>query len=193
MNRAYLQRLNGKTLKTYGIGLIVILFIVFGLVKLNPFNTSASQPATNSKTTIKDALSTTQLNQEFKFPLKDEKDQTIGEIKYVIESAELRDEIVIKGKKAYAVDGKVFLILNLKISNESNQNISMNTKDYARLFVNGNEAEPLSPSIHNDPVVVDAISVKPTRIGFSLNKSDKDLKVKIGEIKGEKTTIDIKF
>lgn len=192
MNRNYLQNFKGKTLKTYGIGAAVILLIIFALVKFNPFAASSGQPA-SSKTSIKDALEVSQLNREFKFPLKDDKGETVGEIKYIIENAELRDEIIIKGKKAYAVDGKVFLVLNLKIVNESNQNISMSTKDYARLFVNNNETEPLSPSIHNDPVVVDAISVKPTRIGFSINKSDKDLKVKIGEIKGEKTTIDIKF
>lgn len=188
--QSYLRRLKDSNVKPYIIGFIVIIAAVILLVKFNPF-ASNSQASTGSKTAIKDALASETLNREFKFPLKDEKDKSVGEIKYVIENAELRDEIVVKGKKASAVDGKTFLVLNIKITNETNQNISMNTKDYVRLFVNGNETEPLSPNIHNDPVVVDAISVKPTRIGFAINESDNNLKIRIGEIKGEKQTIDL--
>lgn len=193
MYRNYLQRFNSSKTKTYVIGLIAILVIIFALIKLNPFNSSSSRTVTDNKTLIKEALATLPLNKEFKFPLKDDKGETVGEIKYIIENAQLRDEIIIKGKRAYAVNGRVFLVLNLKIVNESNKNISMATKDYTRLFINNNGSEPLSPSIYNDPVVIDAISVKPTRIGFSINKSDKDIKIKVGEIKGDKTTIDIKF
>lgn len=173
------------------IGLAVILVVLFLLVRFNPFsgNSGSSAVAGTSKTTIKEAIATQRLDREFKFPLKDEKGATLGEIKYVIENAEIRDEIVVKGKKASAVSGRTFLVLNLKITNDTNQTISMNTKDYVRLFVNGKDNEPLSPSIHNDPVVVDAISVKPTRIGFAINESDKQLKLKVGEIKGEKVEV----
>ena len=187
----YLQRFKNSKLKTYGIGVVVIIAVITLLIAFNPFSSPSSQAATNNKAVIKDALAVQELNREFKFPLKGEKDEVIGEIKYVIENAELRDEIVVKGKKASAVAGRTFLTFNLKITNETNQTISMNTKDYIRLFVNGNEAEPLSPSIHNDPVVVDAISVKPTRVGFAINESDTQLKLRIGEIKGEKQTIDL--
>lgn len=193
MYKNYLHKFSSSRTKFYTVTLIVILVVLFALIKINPFQASSPQNTTSSRAGIKDALSTLPLNREFKFPLKDDKSETVGEIKYIIENAELRDEIIIKGKKAYAVNGKVFLVLNLKIVNDSNKNISMSTKDYTRLFVNNNESEPLSPSIHNDPVVIDAISVKPTRIGFSISKSDKDLKIKVGEIKGEKTTLEIKF
>lgn len=189
--QSYLRRLKDSSAKPYVIGLVVIIAAVILLVKLNPFASNSQASTSGSKTAIKDALASETLNREFKFPLKDEKGASAGEIKYVIENAELRDEIVVQGKKASAVSGKTFLVLNIKITNETNQNISMNTKDYVRLFVNGNESEPLSPNIHNDPVVVDAISVKPTRIGFAINESDNNLKIKIGEIKGEKQTIDL--
>lgn len=192
--RNYLRRLKDSRTKTYAIGIVVIVVIVILLVKFNPFSGNSAASASNSnKTAIKDALATQQLNREFKFPLKNEKGETMGEIKYVIENAEIRDEIIVKGKKATAVAGRSFLVLNIKITNDTNQTISMNTKDYVRLFVNGNENEPLSPSIHNDPVVVDAISVKPTRIGFAINESDKKLQIKIGEIKGEKAAIDLEL
>lgn len=189
--RNSIRRFGNSNLKTYVIGAAVLIVVIALFVKFNPFASSKAQAPATNKTTIKDALATEPLNKEFKFPLKDDKGENIGEIKYTIENAELRDEIVVQGRKASAVAGRTFLILNLKVVNDSNKTISMNTKDYVRLFVNGNENEPLSPSIHNDPVVVDAISVKPTRIGFAINESDKQLKIKVGEIKGEKTTIDL--
>lgn len=193
MNRNYLRRVYNSKTRAYVIISVVILVAVFLLFKFNPLSANKTQVNSGNKAVLKDPLKTLTLNKEFKFPLKDDKNETVGEIKYIIESAEIRDEIIIKGKKAYAVQGRVFLILNLKIVNESNKTISMSTKDYTRLFVNGNGNEPLSPSIHNDPVVVDAISVKPTRIGFAINSSDKDIKIKVGEIKGEKQTIDLTF
>ncbi len=194
MERNYLRRFNNSKIRTYVIIGAVLLVAIFLFVRFNPFSSGASKSISSSdKAVLKDALKTLPLNREFKFPLKDEKNETVGEIKYTIENVELRDEIIIKGKKAYAVKGRVFLILNLKITNDSSKTISMNTKDYARLFVNNNENEPLSPSIHNDPVVVDAISVKPTRVGFAISESDKNIKLKIGEIKGDKTTVDINF
>ncbi len=172
------------------LGIAVLAVVLFLVVRFNPFSgDNNSSVAGASKTVIKDAVAKQDLNREFRFPLKDEKGGVLGEIKYVVENAELRDEIVVKGKKASAVAGRTFLVLNLKVTNDTNQTISMNTKDYVRLFINGNDNEPLSPSIHNDPVVVDAISVKSTRIGFAINESDNQLKLKIGEIQGEKQEV----
>lgn len=192
MERNYLRRLNNSKTRIYIISAIVLIGVAFIFYKFNPLE-SKTTPSADSKTTIRDAKETLSLNKEFKFPLKNDKGDVVGEIKYVIENAELRDQIIIKGRKASAVAGRIFLVLNLKVVNDSNKTISMNTKDYARLSVNGNESELLAPSIHNDPVVIDAISTKPTRIGFAIGEDDKDLKIKIGEIQGEKTTIDIKF
>lgn len=193
MERNYLKRLNST--KTRGLIIITAVLVIglFLLVKFNPLQSNNPKTQTSNKTAIRDAIATLPLNKEFKFPLKDEKSETVGEIKYFIENAEIRDEIVIKGRKASAVKGRTFLILNLKIVNDSNKTISMSTKDYVRLSVNGNETELLAPTIHNDPVVVDAISTKPTRIGFAINESDKNLKIKVGEIKGEKVALDINF
>jgi hypothetical protein len=175
------------------LGILVIVAAVILLVKFNPFSGNTQAVAGVNKTTIKEAKATQSLNKEFKFPLKNEKGETLGEIKYVLENAEIRDEIIVKGKRATAVSGREFLVFNVKVTNDTNQTISMNTKDYVRLFINGNENEPLSPSIHNDPVVVDAISVKSTRIGFAVNESDRKLQVKVGEIKGNKESIDLEL
>ena len=85
------------------------------------------------------------------------------------------------------------MIINLKIVNTLKQGINVNAKDYMRLTVNGNNNELLAPDIHNDPVEVQAISTKYTRVGFAINESDKNYVLRIGEIDGGKESIKLAF
>ena len=103
--------------------------------------------------------------------------------------AELRKEILIKGQKATAIKGRIFLIINLKIVNTLKQGINVNARDYMRLTVNGNSNELLAPDIHNDPVEVQAISTKHTRVGFAINDNEKNYVLQVGEIDGGKESI----
>ncbi|MDO8658780.1 MAG: hypothetical protein Q7K55_08615 [Candidatus Levybacteria bacterium] len=128
------------------------------------------------------------LNKGFTFPLNNEKGQEVSKIKYDIESAELQDQILVKGQRATAVKGRTFLILNIKITNKHNQGITLNSRDYIRLLIN-NQKELLAPDIHNDPVQIQAISTKYTRLGFPINEDYKNLKLQIGEIGGKKEDI----
>lgn len=128
------------------------------------------------------------LNREFAFSLKDDKGKEISKVKYIVESAELDDEIIVKGQRATAVKGRTFLIINLKLKNDYTKGIQINTRDYIRLTVNDSQ-EQLAPDIHNDPVQVQAISTKYTRVGFPINENSKNLTLHVGEIEGTKNTI----
>lgn len=128
------------------------------------------------------------LNKGFMFSLKDEKGQEVSKIKYDIESAELQDQILVKGQRATAVKGRTFLILNIKITNKHNQTISLHSRDYIRILIN-DKKELLAPDIHNDPVQIQAISTKYTRLGLPINEGYKSLKLQIGEIDGKKEII----
>ena len=169
------------------VGIIVLAFI-FGARLLGKRGNVAGD-----QIEVGVAEKTLEINKEFAFPLKDNKGEKVAEVKYMIEKAELRDEIIVQGKRATAVKGRTFLIFNLKVSNEFTQSIEINTKDYVRLSVNGNEEEWLAPDIHNDPVTVQAISTKYTRVGFPINDSDTNLIIRIGEIEGEKEKIPLEF
>lgn len=132
------------------------------------------------------------LNKEFKFPIKDANNKEISKIKYQIEAASLQDEILVKGQRARAVKGRTFLILDLKITNTYNQGIQINSRDYIRLTTNDSD-DLVAADIHNDPVEVQAISTKTTRIGFPINESDKNLQIQVGEINSKKETIKLTF
>lgn len=181
----WLKRNYKKYLPWAIVGLFAVVTIA-GIFSL--LNKNSSQ-----KIQVKVAKETQTINKEFQFPLKSDKGEEVSKIKYMIETAELRDEIIVKGQRATSVAGRTFLILNLKIVNEHNQAIEINTRDYVRLIKNGKMEELLAPDIHNDPVEIQAISTKYTRVGFAINDSDQDLAIRIGEIKGEKEDISIKF
>src|SRR3990170_7640206 len=172
---------------------IMIGFVVFGLTKVLDATKNLGDQVGDQRVEIQGAKSTTDINREFSFPLRDDKGEQVSQLKFGIQTAELRDEIVVKGQRANAVKGRTFLILNLKISNDFGQSIEINTKNYVRMTRNNNEYEKLAPDIHNDPVEVQADSTKLTRVGFPINDSDSDLKLHIGEIGGEKQIIDLKF
>lgn len=175
-----------------GAAALAILTALFATFNYSVNNSSTSTNASgDQKIQLPNAKASQTLNKEFTFPIKDDKGTQISTIKFIIENVEKRDEIVVKGQPASAVAGRTFLILNLKIVNEYNQSIQISTKDYIRLTVNDKFNEYLAPDIHNDPVEVQAISTKFTRVGFPINDTDNNLKLQVGEIRGEKTTVDL--
>jgi hypothetical protein len=161
---------------------VFLVILVSRLIK----NNTAMQSA--DAVQIQDALASEDINREFSFPLKDDSGETVSNIKYIIEKVELRNEILIKGQKATSVQGRTFLIATLKVVNDYKQSVQINSKDYVRLSVNGAD-DWLAPEIHNDPVEVQAISTKYTRLGFTINDSDKNLLLRVGEIDSDKQEI----
>lgn len=143
------------------------------------------------ETELAQPLAKKSISQGFSFPLKSGND-TIGNMNYTIESVELQKEIVIKGQKGRAVPGRAFLVANLKLANDSNQPVKLNSRDYIRLTVQG-EQEQRAPDIHNDPIEVQAISTKYTRVGFPVDENLKSFTLRIGEITGQKVPIEVSF
>ena len=162
----------------------VAILIVVGISKL--IEGIGKSVGSTNKIQVAGAKAFQEINREFSFPLRDGNDEEVSKIKYFIEKAELLDEIIVKGQRATAVEGRTFLIITLKITNEFNKAIEIDTRDYLRLSVNKNEVEWLAPDIHNDPVEIQAISTKFTRVGFPINETDRDLILRVGEINSEK-------
>lgn len=169
--------------------LILALLVILSFVVGTRF-TQSSPAAIDKRFDAPRVKAKQTLNKEFLFSLKNDKGEKVDEFKYVIESAELQDEILVKGQRATAVKGRTFLILNLKVVNSLNKAIIINSRDYARLNTNGKK-ELLAPDIHNDPVTIQAISTKYTRLAFPINDTDKNLKLQVGEINEKKETIDL--
>lgn len=168
--------------------MLLLVVISFSVGKM----TQNTAGAIDQKTEAPKAKATQVLNKGFMFDLKDDKGKTVSKSNYMVESAELQDSILVKGQIARAVRGKTFLIFNLKITNNYNKAIVVNTRDFMRLIIN-NSKEFLAPDIHNDPVQIQGVSTKYTRLGFPISEDYKSLKLQIGQIEGKKETINLNF
>lgn len=177
---------------------IVIVLVVFGVAIFALSNvigrstTSATPTLASSNTkqvNVAKPIVQRTLNKAFDFPLKDASGKVVSKLHYVVKSAELNNQIIIKGQQATAIQGRMFLVLNLQITNSYNKSIQLNTRDYIRL-ITGNSPEKLAADIHNDPVEVQAISTKYTRLGFPIDSADANsLTLQVGEITGPKQLV----
>lgn len=162
---------------------------------------SSQRVSAESQNTLKNSSATTSttvtenkkkpIGSTFKFPIAGTKPAL--DIQYTLDSAELTNQIVINGQRAFAVPGRQFLLVNLKLTNSSTQDVTINTRNYVRLTANTTSKEWIAPDIHNDPVVVQAISTKYTRIGFPVNSGDKNFTLQVGDITGSKKDIKVDF
>lgn len=170
----------------------VVVVLVLGIVTFAVLKKGGSTQVAGVATNI-GQVKTVKVNREFNFPLTDEKGKKVGEFTYVIESAELRKQIIVKGQSATAIPGRTFLVLNLKLINNLKQGVTINTRDYVRFKINGNTTELFAADIHNDPVEAQAISTKNTRVGLAIDEVTSKIEILVGEIDGKKTTIPLEF
>lgn len=162
-----------------------------GTVTPNTPPTALAQTSDLAKVSPPAPKSTFPLNQEQTFSIVSN-GKKLGEFKYLLESAMLQDTIIVKGQQLSAVSGKVFLIMNLKITNPTQKEISVNTRDYLRVFPESS-TDPLASDIHNDPIIVQALSAKEARLGFVVDQTAKNFHLNFGEISGPKKELEVKF
>lgn len=174
------------------LGIIGFVVVVLGGLILVSSGQKSALGVSDSRPSATSAKKTKILNKVFQFPIRDEKGKEVSKFTYEITSAELYDTIIVKGQRANAVKGRTFFILNLKLINKNSTSMDVNTRDYIRLSVNG-ASELTAPDIHNDPVQVQAISTKYTRVGVAINDTDKNIVLHVGEITGKKEDIKIDF
>ncbi len=170
----------------------VLILVIVGSIIFSAFNKKANTPTVLSAQDQSD-VKTVNIDKTFKFPLKDANGKNIGTFSYVVKSAELRHQIVVKGQTATSVKGRAFLIVNVKILNGLSQGLSINSRDYIRVSVNGDNSEWFAPDIHNDPVEAQAISTTNTRVAIAINDSDENIRLQIGEIGGKKEIVPVNF
>lgn len=168
------------------VSIIGVGFLARNLLALG--DNSSSQ---TTKTILKAATANVEIQKDYQVSVLNEDGEEVDGVLMRLENAEVRDEIIVQGQKANSVAGRAFLVINMKLVNELEQAVEINTKDYLRLGIS--EAEWFAPDIHNDPVLVQAISTKPTRVAFPVDGGLRKFSLKVGEISGEKETVEIDF
>lgn len=170
-------------------GIVFIIVLAITVMTLKSMNqTVATKTTSDGRVVIKDAKATQEINKKFLFPLKDQNGKEVSKLEFVVTDVELRDEIILKGVKNVAINGRTYLIINLKVTNSYNKPVGLLIRDYFRLKMNGTN-EKLAADIHNDPVEVQADATKFTRLSYPIKDEDKDLILMVGELEGKKEEI----
>jgi len=193
-----LPRFNKKLLVRFALPVFVVLAFVMGAIGISRnFGTTSANPNSgiDASIVLPDAVSKQEINRKFTFPIRDDEGKEVGNFDYIIQNVELRKQIIVKGQRATAVEGRIFLIVNLKITNNLTQEMELPSRGYLRVIVGNNKAELLAADIHSDPVEVLGKSTKYTRLGLAINETDAEeiIKLQIGEIEGEKQTVELNF
>jgi hypothetical protein len=174
--------------------LIVVVLVLSAFLYKNFTSNEASGPVasitskSDGRVKLKKPSAVFDINKQFLFPLNDANGKEVSKLKFNVENAELRNEIVVSGERATSIVGRTFLVINIKIVNDYEKAIQINVRDYLRLIVDGSK-EKLAPEVHNDPVEVQAISTKYTRVAFPINDNFKTLVLQVGEITKDKQDI----
>ena len=191
MQNRFSFRDSGVARKKYIKYLVILIVVVVAGLFVRSAISSGTSSANESNTVLSKAISFKELGKVVPVVITDEDGEQVEGVNMRIDNAELRNEIIVKGQRATSVAGRSFLVLNIKISNDLEQGVEINTKDYFRLYENNEGSERLAPDIHNDPVMVQAISTKPTRVAFPVNADTRHFILQVGEIAGEKEILEI--
>lgn len=139
----------------------------------------------------KPAKATTEVNKSFEFPAAVVGGKGTEDVTFTIASAELKDEIQVKGELKKANKGSQFLLLRLEIENETTEKLALTPTDYIRLVREGEKK--FSPDFHNATVIIDPLSVRRDLVSFIVDNETKSFKFLVGELEEEKETVEVNF
>lgn len=177
-----------KKIGTFLFGTIVLVAITLGV------RAALSRQAVRGDElgAVSPDVVTTPIDRSFNFQVYDKNKEPAEVITYTLTNAQLTRQIIIKAQRATAVKGRIFLIINLKLVNDTDKSLFLNTRNYIRVQPAGVD-DRLAPEIHNDTVEVQPLSTKLTRVGLPVDEEVRQFKLFVGELDGEKEVIDIIF
>ena len=168
---------------------LLILFIGYRLVIRPRFfqkETTVQTPAPG-----KPAKATAEVKRSFEFPAPRVGKKGEKEVTFTLVSAELKDEIKVKGVPRKAGKDSLFLLLRLEIENETTDKLSLTPSDFIRLV--SKEEKKFAPDFHNATIIIDPLSVRKDLVSFIVPKDEKNFTLLVGELEEEKETVEISF
>ncbi|KKP85282.1 MAG: hypothetical protein UR87_C0056G0007 [candidate division CPR3 bacterium GW2011_GWE2_35_7] len=167
-------------------GIILLLgvsFTTYSLITKAPFISASSQ---SSKISRKIDIYKT-----YTYNLKTKEGNDAGQLVLNVTNAEKTDIVMVKGEAIKAPTGKIFLAINIEWDNKSSQSLNVDTINYFRYL--SPEDKLYAPAFYNENVSVSPISVRNDKLAFVVLENQKDIKIQIGELRGTKEIVELKF
>lgn len=179
-------RLNLKRIGFF-IGVIVLIlgigFIGYSLITKTSLISASSQ--------INKINRKIDINKSYSYNLITKEGGDAGSLVLHVVSAEKTDVVMVKGEEIKAPADKIFLAINIEWDNKSAQSLSVDTVNYFR-YLNA-EDKLYAPAFYNEKVSVSPISIRNDKLAFVISANQKDIKIQIGELKGNKEIVELKF
>lgn len=177
--------LASKRKKILVVAIILILLISF--ISLRRRSSSAVGESNVQKVIVN-------IENSFEFTALNNQGQPTGDrLKLKITTAEKTNQVLVKDQVFTARNNKLFLILNLEITNSTTLPLNLLTGNLVRLTVGADEQTKYAPDLHNNLVPIAPLSTKIDRLGFVIPDNTKTAKLHIGELEGEKRVIVVNF
>ena len=172
--------------------LLLVLIIIFAgyQIVVRP-RLSQSQPVAEKPLPAKLAKAITEINKSFEFEAFIVKEEGTEEVTFTIASAELKDQIKVKGEPRGVNKDEQFLLLRLEIENETTENLAIVSSNLVRLV--DEEDKKHAPDFHNATIIIDPLSVRKDLLSFIVEENKKSFKLLVGELEEEKETVEINF
>ena len=169
------------------------LFIALALILavIGFFNFFSLKKSSSSAET---SVQTMAVGRNFEFPGISSQGKVVSDrIKFKITNAEKTNKVMVQDKTFTARNKKLFLIVNLELTNESTQPLNLLPGDLIRLTIGDNKETKYAPDLHNNLVPVAAISTRVDRVGFVIAENEKNFTLSVGEIDGKKEEVGVGF
>ena len=121
----------------------------------------------------------------------EKKEKTTGRFTLTITAAKFADSILVQGKRATPVKGKLFLIINMEITNPHKIALYAFPVDLFRFI--RDDGQKFAPSVHQGIVLIRPEATKKSNVAFVVLPDDKNFKIEVGGINESKEIIEINF
>ncbi len=129
------------------------------------------------------------LKQDFEVVAKTKEGKnTNGKFQVEVTSAHKAESLLIQGQRVIARNDKVFLVINMEISNSYRVALYNQPVDSFRLI--GTDGKRYAPTAHQGNVEIRPDSTKTSNVGFVVPNDQKKFKVEVGDLNSDKVILE---
>ena len=167
---------------------LAVVVVAFKIAKPN----QAVSNSIGSITSNTNSSAKVNVGRRFEVPIKNKDGSETGEkLGITITTIEKTNEILIKNSPAKTKNGKIFLVLNIEIQNDTKKQLTVRPVDMVRLI--GDDLRSYAPDVHNNEVSAEPVSLRKTRVGYVVDQSKNNFKLLVGEVRGQQEPIEVSF
>lgn len=167
------------------VAIVILAGLGFYFFKSSSPSDSAAQIQTESGVS-------TPINKKLEINIKSSSGEDTGN-KLIVNfiSAERTEKILYKGRPLLPREGKDFLVINIEIENSTKDRLNVRPADFIRLV--DATGRQFAPDIQTDVIKVEPLSIKRTRTVYIVPDGTANIKFLLGEIKGDRETVEVKI